>query len=130
MDEKGFISIEYMFYFFIILIIAVGLLFFSTSLIESGSNVGNNVNHRLILDNVANSISQVNSNGDGYSKHIVLPPTDEFYRITADKDKLTIEYGSLKGQTQLSLVEMDSKYELYGGKEYLIEKIDGKIVIK
>lgn len=130
MDDKGFISIEYMFYFFIILIMATGLLFFSTSLIESGNNIGNNINHRLILDNVANSISQVNSNGDGYSKHIELPSSDEFYKITVDRNKVTIEYGNLKGQTQIPLIETDSKYEMYGGNSYSIEKIDGKIVIK
>lgn len=130
MDDKGFISIEYMFCFFIILIVATGLLFFSTSLIESGNNFGNNVNHRLVLDNVANSICQVNSKGDGYSKLIELPSSQQSYKIIAEKGKLTIQAGSLKGQTQMPLVKLNSKYELYGGNSYLIEKNDGKIVIK
>lgn len=130
MDNKGFISVEYLFSMFIILIIACGLLFFSTSAIESSNNIGNNVNHRLVLDSVANSISQVNSNGAGYSKYINLPDLGDFYEITVDKDKLTISYGSKKGETLISLIKIDSKYKLYGGHGYRIEKTeDGKIVI-
>ena len=126
MDEKGFISIEYMFSIF-----ACGLLFYSESAIESSNNIGNNINHRLILDNVADSISQVNSNGGGYSKYISLPDFGEFYEIIVEKDKLTIEYGSKKGETSISLLNIDSKYRLYGGNSYWIEKTgDGKIVIK
>ncbi len=130
MDNKGFISVEYLFSMFIILIIACGLLFFSASAIESSNNIGNNVNHRLVLDDVANSISQVNSNGAGYSKHIDLPDLGDFYEITVDKDKLTISYGSKKGETLISLIKIDSKYKLYGGHSYWIEKTeDEKIVI-
>ena len=129
MDEKGFISIEYIFSIFIILIIASSLLFFSASLIESSNNVENNGYHRLILEDVANSISQVNSNGDGYSKHIALPSIGDFYKITVEKNKLTIEYGSYKGETAISKININSKYDLYGGQDYWIEKNDGKIVI-
>ena len=129
MDEKGFISVEYIFSIFIILIIAGGLLFFSSSVIESSNNAGNNINHRLVLDDVANSISQVNSNGEGYSKHISLPLLDDFYKIRVDKNKLTVEYGNYKGETSISLINIDSRYELVGGQDYWIEKRDGKIVI-
>lgn len=118
MNNKGFISVEYLFSMFIILIIACGLLFFSASAIESSNNIGNNVNHRLVLDDVANSISQVNSNGAGYSKHIDLPDLGDFYEITVDKDKLTISYGSKKGETLISLIKIDSKYKLYGRHNY------------
>ena len=50
MDEKGFISVEYLFSIFIILIIASGLLFFTSATIMSEKNIEENVNHRLILD--------------------------------------------------------------------------------
>ena len=65
MDDKGFISIEYLFSIFVILIIAIPLLFLSQSAIESSLNMQDSVSHRLILDDVANTISQVNSNGEG-----------------------------------------------------------------
>lgn len=130
MDNKGFISIEYLFSMFIILIIATGLLFFSQSAIESSNNIEDSIESRLILDSVANSITQVNSNGEGYSKIIKLPYASQYYTIEVQKDKLTIEKGNKKGETPIPLVSMDSKYKLHGGKSYLIEKNDGKIVIK
>lgn len=129
MDEKGFISVEYIFSIFIILVIASGILFFSSAIIESSNDVEKSGYHRLILDDAANSVSQVNSNGDGYSKHIALPYTDEFYKITVERNKLTIEYGHFKGETSISLINIDSKYELLAGNDYWIEKNNGKIVI-
>ena len=72
MDNRGFISIEYLFSVFVILIIAILLLFFLQSAIESSLNMQDSLSHRLILDDVANTISQVNSNGEGYSKSITL----------------------------------------------------------
>ena len=131
MDDKGFISIDYLFSMFIFLIIAIGLLFYSTSAIESAMNIEDNIEHRLILDGVVNSISQVNSNGGGYSKNIKLPSTGKFYEITVKKDKLTIEYESMKGESSISLINIDSNYKLYGGRSYEIYKTnDGKIVIR
>ena len=68
MNEKGFISIEAIFSIFIILLIATSLLFYAQSNLESNKNIESTFNHRLILDNLANCINQVNSNGDGFSK--------------------------------------------------------------
>ena len=131
MDNKGFISIEYLFSIFVILIIAIPLLFLSQSAIESSFNMQDSVSHRLILDDVANSISQVNSNGGGFSKSITLPSNVGYYEITVEKDKLTIEYGDRKGETFLLLSNIDSKYKLHSGHSYTISKIeDGKLVIK
>ena len=131
MDEKGFISIEYLFSLFIILIIASGMLFYTSSTISSNKNVEDNVNHRLTLDNVANVISQVNSNGPGYSKHIKLPSDKGYFELTVEKNKIFIEYGDKKGESLLPLVNVDSNYKLISGRSYLISKTDeGKIVIK
>ena len=131
MDEKGFISIEYLFSLFIILIIASGMLFYTSSTISSNKNVEDNVNHRIILDNVANVISQVNSNGPGYSKHIKLPSDKGYFELTVEKNKIFIEYDDKKGESLLPLVNVDSNYKLISGRSYLISKTDeGKIVIK
>ena len=130
MDNKGFISIEYLFSLFIILIIACSLLFYSSSAFSSSLNIEDAVSHRLILDSVANEISQVNSNGEGYSKYIELPSDKGYFEITVDKSKLTIEYDGKKGETLLPLSNMDSRYKLFSGKGYYISKNDdGKIVI-
>ena len=130
MDNKGFISVEYIFSFFIVIIIALGILFYGESIVNSSFNIEDNVVHRLILDDVAGQISQVNSNGEGYSKHIELPSDKGYFEITVDKSKLTIEYDGKKGETSLSLLNPDSKYKLVSGRSYCISKgDDGKIVI-
>lgn len=130
MDNKGFISIDYLFSIFVILIITIPLLFLSQSVIESSLNIEDSVSHRLILDDVANTISQVNSNGEGYSKSMELPSNIGYYEITVENNKLTIEYGNKKGETLLPLSNIDSKHKMYGGNSYLISKNDdGKLVI-
>jgi uncharacterized protein (UPF0333 family) len=130
MDNKGFISIEYLFSIFVILLIAIPLLFLSQSVMESSFNIDDNIAHRLILDTVASEISQVNSNGEGYSKSIKLPSDVGYYEITVENKKLTIEYDGKKGETLLFPSNVDSKYKLHSGKSYMISKGDeGKIVI-
>lgn len=130
MDNKGFISIKYLFSIFVILLIAIPLLFLSQSVMESSFNIDDNIAHRLILDTVASEISQVNSNGEGYSKSIKLPSDVGYYEITVENKKLTIEYDGKKGETLLFPSNVDSKYKLHSGKSYMISKGDeGKIVI-
>ncbi|MEE1129925.1 MAG: hypothetical protein UHW99_08080 [Methanobrevibacter sp.] len=130
MDEKGFISIEYLFSIFIIIIIAIGLLFFIFNSIGSSSNIENNVKHRLILDYVANVISQVNANGKGYSIYLNLDSRPGFYEITVEKNKVTIDFSNKKGESIVLPLKIDSQYKLYSGKGYWISKNDdGKIVI-
>lgn len=131
MDNQGFISVEYLFSFFIILIIATGLLVYSTNTINSSLNIESNINHRLILDDVANSIRQVDSNGEFYSKYIKLPITDESYVLTIDGNKLIIEYDNKKGEALLPSIDTYSTYKMYPGHIYKIEKThEQKILIK
>ena len=129
MDNKGFISIEYLFSLFILVIIALGVLFFASSAISSSLNIEDDITHRLILDEVANQISQVNSNGAGYSKYIRLPSDKGYFEITVERNKLTMEYDDKKGETLMMLANMDSRYKLVSGKSYLITKTDEGIVI-
>ena len=75
MDNQGFISVEFLFSLFIIVIVATSLLVYSHNTINSSLNTESNFNHRLILDNVANAISEVESNGEFYSKYLKLPQT-------------------------------------------------------
>ena len=130
MDNKGFISVEYLFSLFIILIIASSLLFYGESTINSSLNIEDSITHRLILDNVRDKICQVNSNGEGYSEYLKLPSDKGYFEIAVDKSKLTIEYSGKKGETMLPLVSIDSRYKLISGREYCISKTeDEKIVI-
>ena len=129
MDDKGLISIEYLFSLFLILVLACGMLFLVSSSISSTLNIEDTITHRMILDNVVNEISQVNSNGIGYSKYIKLPSDNGYYEISVSKNKLTIEYGDKKGETLLPLLNMDTQTKLISGKSYLVSKTDDGIVI-
>ena len=129
MDSKGFISIEYLFSLFIVIIIACGMLFYASALISSGFSIEDAAAHRLILDDAANVISQVNSNGIGYSKILKLPSDKGYFEITAYKNKLTIEYGGNKGETLVPLANMDSRYKLLSGRSYIVSKTGDGIVI-
>lgn len=129
MDSKGFISIEYLFSLFIVIIIACGMLFYASSSISSSFNIEDGIAHRMILDDAANVISQVNSNGIGYSKILNLPSDKGYFEITVDKNKLTMEYGGKKGETLLPLANMDSRYKLLSGRSYIVSKTQDGIVI-
>ena len=129
MDNKGFISIEYLFSLFILIIVALGVLFFASSAIGSSLNIEDSVVHRLILDDLSNQISQVNSNGIGYSKNIKLPSDRGYFEVTVERNKLTMEYADRKGETLMMPTEMDSKYKLVSGRSYLITKTADGIVI-
>lgn len=129
MDDKGFISIEYLFSLFIIIIIACGMLFYTSASISSSLNIEDSVTHRLILDEVANQIAQVNSNGEGYSKYIILPSDKGYFEITVDKNRLVIQYDGKKGETLLPLTNFNTDYKLISGKSYVISKTDEGIVI-
>ena len=130
MDNKGFISVEYIFSLFIIIIIASGLLFYGESIVNASFNIEDSISHRMILDSVAGKISQVNSNGAGYSKYVELPSDRGYFEITVEKSGLTIEYDGKKGESMLPLLNVDGKYKLISGRSYCITKTDdGKIVI-
>lgn len=129
MDDKGFISIEYLFSLFIVIIIACGMLFYASASISSSLNIEDSVTHRLILDEVANQIAQVNSNGPGYSKYIKLPSDKGYFEITVDKNRLVIHYDGKKGETLLPLTDFNTEYKLISGKSYVISKTDEGIVI-
>lgn len=131
MDNKGFISVEFLFSLFIILIVATGLLVYSQNTMNSSLNMESNFNHRLILDNVAGTISEVESNGQFYSKYLKLPTTDKNYVLTLEKNKLTIEYDNKKGEEFIPFIDPYSTYKMYPGRIYVIEKThEGKILIK
>ena len=123
MDKKGVISLEAIFSIFIILLIVASILFYVQSNLESDKNIESSFSHRLILDNL------VNSNGEGFSKKVLLPQKEYAYTITVEKSKLTIEYSNKKGEVAILPADINRNYELYGGRSYLIENRDGEIVI-
>lgn len=128
MDYNGFISIDYLFSIFLILLIGIGILYFSESTLNSAENIEKNTDYRLFLDNIADEINQVNSNGANFSKVISLPNKiqDNGYVLTLSKDSLTLDIDNRKASTNIFPIKLENNLDvdLYGGNSYLIKKED------
>ena len=128
MDNQGFISIDYLFSIFLILLIAIGILYFSESTLNSAENIEKTTSYRLFLDNIADEINQVNSNGANFSKVISLPYKiqDNSYVLTLSGDSLTLDIDNRKASTNIFPIKLENNLnvDLYGGNSYLIKKED------
>lgn len=128
MDNQGFISIDYLFSIFLILLIAIGILYFSESTLNSAENIEKTTSYRLFLDNIADEINQVNSNGANFSKVISLPYKiqDNSYVLTLSEDSLTLDIDNRKASTNIFPIKLENNLDvdLYGGNSYLIKKED------
>lgn len=128
MDNQGFISIDYLFSIFLIILIAIGILYFSESTLNSAENIEKTTSYRLFLDNIADEINQVNSNGANFSKVISLPYKiqDNIYVLTLSEDSLTLDIDNRKASTNIFPIKLENNLDvdLYGGNSYLIKKED------
>ena len=128
MDNQGFISIDYLFSIFLIILIAIGILYFSESTLNSAENIEKTTSYRLFLDNIADEINQVNSNGANFSKVISLPYKiqDNSYVLTLSGDSLTLDIDNRKASTNIFPIKLENNVDvdLYGGNSYLIKKED------
>lgn len=128
MDNQGFISIDYLFSIFLILLIAIGILYFSESTLNSVENIEKTTSYRLFLDNIADEINQVNSNGANFSKVISLPYKIQghSYVLSLSEDSLTLDIDDRKASTNIFPIKLENNLDmdLYGGNSYLIKKED------
>lgn len=133
MNDRGFLSIQSIFSMFIIIIIALGCVFYIENIVQSTEDNSLNVESRLFLDKISYEINQVNSNGEGYSKVIDLP--DDIggysYLIKISSDEVLLEVSNKKGKTDIfpiSLVNHDKlpikEIKLYTGEKYSISKLE------
>lgn len=134
MNNQGFISIDYLFSIFLILLIASGMLYFTQSTLESEENIEKHASYRMFLDNVADDINQVNSNGENYSKLIELPYKikGNSYQLTLSKDTLTLDIDNRKASFNIFPINLENNLniKLYSGNSYLIKKeSDGVISV-
>lgn len=139
MDYKGFLSVEFMFYIFLIFLVSIGFLFLVDVTVQSNMDESLNVESRLFLESVADLINQVSSNGEGYSKELILPDSicGNPYLLTIKSNEVVLEISNKKAKAiifPISLVDNEeisiNQVKLYHGGTYLVEKIDkGKIRI-
>ena len=140
MNDRGFLSIQSIFTMFIILIIALGCIFYIENITQSTKDNSLNVESRLFLDKLSDEINQVNSNGEGYTKIISLPDNLDGYSylIRISSNEVLLEVSNRKGKTgifPISLVNHDNlpikEIKLYNGEKYSIHKLkDNKLSIE
>lgn len=133
MDNQGFISIDYLFSIFLILLIAIGILYFSESTLNSAENIEKTTSYRLFLDNIADEINHVNSNGANFSKVISLPYKIQghSYVLSLSEDSLTLDIDDRKASTNIFPIKLENNLDvdLYGGNSYLIKKEDESTIL-
>lgn len=138
MNNKGFISIQYLFSIFLLILIAIFILSLSFNSISSQQNIENHLSSRILLDAVSDNINQVSSNGEGYSKEIKLPAkiSGNQYKIKVAKNNIVFHGGGkmAKNKIQPVILVKDSmkvnEIELYSGNNYVIRKYeDSKLSI-
>lgn len=125
MNNKGFISVEYLFSILILLIIATSLLFLAQYLFTSNDSVESSIEDRLILDSIANEINMINSNGENFSKVIQIPKRNYSYEIEIEENKLILTHENRKGSSMIFSVDLEPpNKKLYSGHSYRVEKIE------
>ncbi|MCC7553934.1 MAG: hypothetical protein KO202_05555 [Methanobacteriaceae archaeon] len=130
MDKKGILTIDFTFTVMFILIISLFFLNMGLNNIEISNNLEENIESRMILDKIANSINQVNANGESYSKKITIPSeiSNERFEIIVSNRNITIETNNKGSTTIFPILLIDNDeiaiYEkkLFSGRDYLISK--------
>lgn len=127
MNSKGFISIQYLFSIFLVILILIFILFIAFNSIGSEQSIERHLNYRTVLDTVSDSINQVSSNGEGYSKEIALPKMEgTSYSIKVSKNNVIFKGGGRTAKNSIMPVVPVShnvkvdEIELYEGYAYII----------
>ena len=132
MENKGFFSIDFIFTLSFILIIGILFLNLADNNIKSSINLEENVESRIVLNKIANSINEVNSNGEGFSKIIETPNniSGKNYLIIISSKDISLEINNKKGINFLlpfKLVDTNGieilERKIYSGNNYIIEKV-------
>ncbi|MCQ2963996.1 MAG: hypothetical protein MJ203_00280 [archaeon] len=131
MDEKGQANIEFLFCIIISIMILISIIPYLNQNIDSNINTINNLEGRILLNQLANDINQVNSNMYGFSKYIQLPDKIEnnSYLITIKTTEIILEYKNKKGKTNINPINIINsnnesliEIKLYNGAKYKISK--------
>ena len=131
MDEKGQLNIEFLFCIIISIMILISIMPYLNQNIDSNLNTINNLEGRLLLNQISNDINQVNSNMYGFSKYIQLPDKIENnnYLLTIKTTEIILEYKNKKGKTNINPINLINtnneslvEIKLYNGVKYKISK--------
>lgn len=131
MDSKGLINIELLFCTLIIIILLIINLPMIEHDLNSNIEMEENSKSRILLNHIANSINEVNSNEYGFNKKITLPQSIDgnYYSILIRNNEVIIEFNNKKGRSLINPIKLvDNKnntinnVQLFNGRSYLIKK--------
>ena len=131
MDSKGIVTVDFLFTIFLTLIIAISALSLIETNLNSEKSIEEDVNGRIILEKVANSINEVSSNLEGNIQEVHLPNniSNYSYIITVKSNDIDLEFYNKKGKSAIfpvNLVDFNMEHlneiKLYSGEDYKIKK--------
>ncbi|MBZ9571493.1 hypothetical protein KQY27_08025 [Methanobrevibacter sp. TMH8] len=131
MDSRGISTVDFIFTIFLSLIIfIIGLNLIGNNL-EDTMVMEEELNGRMIVDSIANSINEVNSNNIGHIQEITLPKnvSKRSFSITINQNKVLIEFGNRKGDSAIIPIRLANfnkdivnEIKLYPSESYKIQK--------
>jgi len=131
MDSRGIATVDFLFTLFLTLLIAISTLNLIGTNLNTEKSIEEDTNGRLILEKVANSINQVNSNLPGNIQEIHLPTniSGNSYVIIVKSNHIILEFNNKKGKSAIfpiNLVNFNmeriKEIKLYSGEDYKIKK--------
>ena len=142
MDSKGIATVDLIFTIFLTLTIAlIGFNLIGNN-IENQMIFEEELNVRMTVDKIANSINEVNSNNIGHIQLVNIPNniSNRSFTITVKQNEVLITYGNRKGEstifpTRLANINGDvvNEIKLYPGESVKVQKAldnDNLTVIK
>jgi uncharacterized protein (UPF0333 family) len=130
MENKGTLSMEFLFKSIILLFICSGLVSVVSDRLDMVSNTEELSEGRILVETIASSINEVYAAGNGQSKDISLPPVvgNSSYIIWVNSSGVYIEFSGMMGKADLYPMIIINGYsnnshtiELTPGKNYCIK---------
>ena len=131
MDSKGIATVDFLLTLFLTLIVTISMLNLIGTNLNTEKSIEEDINARMILEKVSNSINQVNSNLLGNIQEIHLPNniSTNNYIITVRSEDIILEFNNKKGRSvifPINLVDFNmghiNEIKLYSGENYKIKK--------
>ncbi|KZX16166.1 hypothetical protein MBCUT_10320 [Methanobrevibacter cuticularis] len=131
MNSRGLVTVDFVFTLFLTLLIAMTTLSFFVNTLDNEKIIEEEVNFRLLIDKIANSINQVNSNEVGNIKEVKIPNnlSKMNYNLIVKKNKVIFISNNKKGESTIFPVRLADfnnntleEIRLNSGEAYKIKK--------
>jgi hypothetical protein len=133
LDLKAIASLDFLFFIFSVITIAILILGLFQSQFNSLSNLDENIQGKLILEKVSNYFNQVSQSSDSFSMKFSLPEKIDNYNyiITVDSNNLFLEFNNKKTREIIFPINLFNKntekvnqIKIYSGYTYMLSSID------